>query len=484
MSTTYLKSLLERCMQHLTKGVWLLILPIALVGCAYFNPYHRPTVPVTKTWSVKDRHIINTDAVNTPFMAWWRGFNDPTLNQLIERGLVTNNSLNMSKGRIEAAAGQLKKVRFQWIPTLDVLFGYSKNPVTNFGGVLAVLIPNYTMNIFYQIREQKQAKFKLAQIKAEDDAVKLTVISQIAASYFTYQAEVEREALLQILADDLVHYAGIAQKAYVGGIGTEIDPQELESEANLIRGQVEVIKRNIVVSRDAIQYLINRNPGELKTTLKFAELNNNQLIPGSLPLTVLGNRPDMQIAENRLRATNQGIGLAASNLLPTIQLDMYGGAASTDSRYAFPHSPVTFNDQLVRAPLVNMPVLGEIAKARGLNKESYFNYIDTLQKVLRDTTNALSSHDRLTNKLNQTIRAQQNLAKAYDLNYRLYHRGIQNYFNMLTSKIKLDRVNIKLNQDKLQQLVAIVKLYQELAGGYRVDEPKLCCVKRCVKRVV
>lgn len=54
-----------------------------------------------------------------------------------------------------------------------------------------------------------------------------------------------------------------------------------------------------------------------------------------------------------------------------------------------------FNDQLLKAPIIDMPVLGAVAKAKGVNKVSYYNYIDTLQKALRDTTNALSENERL-----------------------------------------------------------------------------------------
>lgn len=449
---------------------WLFLFACILGGCAYNNPDFRPNVPVTNQWTVKDRHIINTDEINTPYIAWWRGFNDANLTQLIEKGLVCNNSINMSHGHIDAAAGELKKIRYQWFPTLDVLFGYSRNPATGFPGLVGLIIPNYTMNIFRQIRQQKQAKFKLAQIKAEDDAVKLTVISQIAASYFAYQAEVERKQLLQTLAEDLAHYAEISKRIYKGGFGTNINPQELDSEVNLIRGEIEITERNIIVSRNAIRYLINENPGEIKT-VKFFELNNKKLIPSSLPLTVLDNRPDMQIAENRLRASTQGIGLAASKLLPTIQADLYWGQAAGNSQYTIPHVPIYFNDQLVKAPIINMSVLGDIAKARGLNKVAFYNYVDTLQKALRDTTNALSANDRFTNKLHQTAYAQKHLAESYNLNYRLYKRGIQNYFDLLKSKISLDKINISLNQDKLQQLLTIVSLYQELAGGYKADEP-------------
>jgi outer membrane protein TolC len=198
------------------------------------------------------------------------------------------------------------------------------------------------------------------------------------------------------------------------------------------------------------------------------------LLPGALPLTVLENRPDLQLAENELRASNEGIGLAKSQLLPTLQLDFIGGPVAGNNSYHFPN-PITtnvvdFNDELLKIPVFKMSALGEIAKAKGLNKVSYYNYVDVLQKALRDTTNALSANSRLNNKLQQTTVATQHLTKAYDLNQRLYQQGIHSVMDTLHSKIALDRINIALNQDKLQQLITVVNLYQELAGGYKVGE--------------
>ena len=448
---------------------WLALMACLLVGCAYNQRYHKPNVPVTNRWSVTDRYISQTDEKNTPYIAWWLGFNDPAFNHLINEALLNNNSLKKSQGYIEAAQGELKKIHYQWIPDLDMMMGYSRNPATGFPGFLAVMIPSYTMNIFQQIKEQKQANYALAQVKPEDDAVKLTVISQMSASYFTYLAEEEHKQLLQVLATDLTHLASIGEKVYKGGLSSNIDPQELYSQVNIIHGEQEIIERNIVVSRNAIRYLINQNPGEIKATKAFVNLNNKHLIPGSLPLTVLENRPDMQVAENRLRASNEGIGLAASTLLPTVQLDLIGGLASGDSRYILPRQDVYFNDQLIQSPLFKFSVLGEIAKARGLNNVSYFNYVDVLQKALRDTTNALTEHERITNKFKQTLDAQRHIAKAYLLNQHLYHRGIQNYVDTLLSKVTLDRMNINVNHDKLQQLLTLVNVYQEVAGGYRAN---------------
>ena len=204
------------------------------------------------------------------------------------------------------------------------------------------------------------------------------------------------------MANDLVQLADISKKTYQGGLISDIEQQELFSQAEIINGEQEVIEKNIIVSRNALRYLINLNPGEIRTKVKFVNLNNKNLIPGSLPLTVLENRPDLQLAENRLRASNEGIGLAASNLLPTITFHSINGKVAGNSRYIWPHQNIYFNDQLLKTPVLKMSVLGEIATAKGLDKVSYFYYIDTLQKALRDTTNALSANERFTNKLKHT----------------------------------------------------------------------------------
>lgn len=445
-----------------------------LTGCTLpKKEYHTPVIPVMKQWPTKNKYINQIDEKNLPYLAWWKGFNDPTLDDLIIKGLKYNNNLNMSRGAIEAAEGELKKVNYQWIPTVDVMMGYSRNPATGYPGILGVIIPSYVINIYQQIKEQKRAKYNLAQVKAEDDALKLTIISALCASYFTYQAEMERKLLLQILAKDLTQLAEIAQNTYKGGLTSDIEQQELYSQAQVIRGELEVIERNIIVSKNAMRYLINLNPGEIKTTRRFSELNNRQLIPGSLPLTVLENRPDLQIADSRLRAANQAIGIARSHLLPTLTFDLIGGKAAGNNAYTWPKENVYFNDQLFRSPVLKASVLGEIAAAKGLDKLSYYNYLDTLQKALRDTTNALAANEHFTNKYKVTAKAQRYLTKAYSLNQRLYKQGIQNYIEMLKAKVALDRININLNEDKLLQLLSVVSLYQELAGGYKVEYPQV-----------
>ncbi len=453
----------------------LFIISIFVTACSYNSGYAVPKATV-QNWTVP---AYTSDQIESrlPYLQWWNGFNDPMLNQLIESGLAKNNTLNMSRGHVEAAEGELKKVQLQWIPDISALIGYSNNPMTGFPGLLAVLAPSFTMNFFKQAKEQKRAEYELQVVKAEDDAVKLDVITQITAAYFTYVAEVEHKQLLQTLVDDISAIADITEKTYKGGLSTNINVSEMRSQVNLIYGEQEVVEQNIIVSKNALRYLINQNPGELNVDVKFTMLTNSHLVPGQLPMTVLENRPDMQMAKYRLQASNEGIGIATSNLLPTLQLDFIGGPVAGNNSYSIPSplmkNAVDFNDELLQIPLLKASVLGEIDKAKGLDKVSYYNYIETLQRSLRDSTNALSANYRYTNKFKQTESAQIQLQKSYNLNKNLYQKGIDSKFALLQSKLALDRINITLNQNKLQQMITIVNLYHELAGGYKAGESEI-----------
>lgn len=447
-----------------------LVALILLAGCLSSNKPGVVPLHLSNHWSVPvtNKTIISTK--NITYIAWWKKFHDPTLNKLMKKALHDNDSLNMARARIETAQGEYKKIQYQWIPDLNFLGGYSSNPLLGYPGFWYALIPQYTLNIFKQISEQNRAKYQLLQAKMESNAVKLSVIAQITASYFTYQAEIERRGLLQKLAKDTTEYAQISKEVNEVGISSEIEQQALFSTADMVYGQQEVLERNIVMSRNSIHYLIEQEPGDLITKQRFSKLDTTVVIPGQLPMTVLENRPDLLAAEMRLRASNMAIGISASQLLPTMRLDLYAGLMAGNSRYTNPKIPVYLNDQLLGVPILRFSVLGDIARSKGLNKESYYYYIDTLLTVLKNTTNALSSYDHLTKKLQDTRKARRRIAKAYDLNNRLYRTGIQSYSAMLTSKIALDKINIRLNQDKLQQLLSIVRLYEELAGGYACDQ--------------
>lgn len=449
------------------KKACLIGISITLGACSYFSTPDNSTV--ASSWYYKDG-LYNNGESNMPYLAWWQKFNDPTLNQLIESGLEHNNNLHVSMANVEAAQGALKQVELNWIPSLSTNIGYSSFPDLGFPGILFAVIPTYTMNFFTQVKQQKQANYQLKAAKAEDDGVRLAIIGQISNSYFTLSSQTEQLELFEQLDKDLSELVTIANSTYNGGLTPETNIDQAKSELKLVQAQEMVIQQNIVASQNALRYLVNENPQKIKLSRKFSELNSNQIIIGNLPLTVIENRPDMIQAANELKASNEGIGVAFTNLLPSIQLSAARGEIATVANGTDYGQPIYFNQALLQIPVFNASVYGQLDQAKGLNKASYYHYTDTLRKVMRDVNNDLSAHDLYSKRFNVTTDARNDTKRAYDLNNSLYKKGIISYMQLLQDKIKLDNLNILVNKSKAEQFITIVNLYQDLAGGYNYNK--------------
>jgi outer membrane protein TolC len=446
--------------------IGVLILSPILTSCTFDPKYvPKPQATLPLKWHADNQQLDTTHA-DTVCLPWWRQFNDPVLNDLIAKGLAHNNDIHIAVANIEAAQGELKRVQWNWAPNLDSLLGYTSFPYLGYPGVIAVLLPTYTMNIFKQIKEQKRAKYELKITQNMRDTIKLAVIAQISGSYFSYQAEVERLKLLQTVERDINQTLNIYQAMYKNGLSSDIPVEQAKSKLALIQAEEDVVKQQKVVSQNMIRVLLNENPDNFAFPRQFSQLNSHQMIIGGLPLAVVQNRPDMQQAANELTAANAGIGAAFGNFLPTMQLSAARGDIGTVPYGTKLGLPVYFNQALSQSTIMPLSNFGEWDKTKGLGKAAYYKYLDTLRKVLRDVDNGLSAHAYYTERLDKTEHAKNNLNKAYQLNDALYHEGIISYLGLLDEKIKFDRIKVRVNQRKLDQLMTIVSLYQDLAVGY------------------
>ena len=447
----------------------LFVICTLLISCTVDPKYvPKPRVEVPAKWHSKNNRldIVHRHMACIP---WWRQFKDPILNDLIEAGLAYNNDIQMAVAHIEAAQGELKRVQWDWAPHLDSLLGYVSFPYLGYPGVIAVLLPTYTINIFKQIKAQKEATYALKITQNMRDTVKLTVIAQISGSYFSYQAQSEQLALLKVIEHDLNEKYQIYQAMYQNGIASDIEVARARSKLALIQAEERVVAQKKVVSQNMMRVLLNQNPEAFKFSRHFSQLDSHQIIVGGLPLAVIENRPDMQQATNALTAANARIGEAFGHFLPTIQLGAARGDIGTEPYGTKLGLPVYFNQALLQSTMMPLSNFGEWDRTKGLGKVAYYRYLDTFRKVLRDVDNGLSAHEYYTERLDKTVLAAHDLRAAYQLSAGLYQDGIISYLKLLDDKLSVDRINVHVNERKLDQLMMIVNLYQNLAVGYGCD---------------
>jgi len=442
------------------------MLGLLLLTACINEDYVRPKLPVNPAWDVQD-DFSQRVANNLAYLQWWDDFKDPTLKALMSAALQCNQQLLISKSRIDAALGEVKKVKNQWIPNADFWTGYANNPIYGFPGALFVFVPSYFINFYQQHQQFKISKLQLAESKADDDVIKLMVIAQVANSYFGYQAYKDYLLRLEVLKSDLVKRQSIAQAMYNDGLIADIEPHQIYNELMLVEGEYYLAQKNIIRFRNALRYLLNKNPGKITTTREFTDLIKKPQVVKEVPMHVLLNRPDLKVAEYRLKAAFYNIKLAHSPFVPRFEFDMFPGWVATNNAYRIPRTYLKFNDQLLKVKVFQWSVLGEIDKAKAQKKAIFYEFLDTLRKVLRDTSTAYENHDKATKNLLALEQATQELYQVYQRHKSLTQQGIQSEFITLAYKIQYDRIRLLLNRAQLQQLLSIVRLYQELAAGYK-----------------
>lgn len=451
---------------RIKNSICLVALATAMAGCGLMGPsYEKPDTNNPGSFPSRDTLAV-TESANLPAMAWWKSFNDPVLNQLIESALKNNNNIQAAVGNIIAAQGQLRAIQFAWIPTGSASFGYSNRSFVgqgyNFSGS-----PSYSLNIFQQIKSQEYAEANLAAQRAAKDTVRLSVISQTATGYFTLLGQDYQLQLQKQLVKDLGDLLTLAKAEYANGLISLYQLQQYQQNFDSAKAQIPIIENNIVSSQNALRVLLNENPGNIIRGKKFMDINSYGIIPANIPSQVLRNRPDVQQAEQQLIAANANIGVATATFFPTISLTGTGGTAANALSGLFgAGTDYWVNAATATMPILNFSIYGQIQQAKGQYYAAYYNYLQTVRSAFAAVDNDLSAHQQLTTSMDTQIDAYKSSKTAYVLAESSFVNGLYSKPTLLQNAVTMDNAAIVVQQSKLQQLGTIVQLYQDLGGGY------------------
>lgn len=408
---------------------------------------------------------------NLPCFAWWQQFHDEKLNHLIEQGLRHNMDIEIALGNLQQARGELLHIKLSWLPTIQLFAGYSTNPALGIPGSFYGIWPYYVVNIMKLYAQGKQAAYNVHYHHAAIDGVRLAVIGQIAAAYFTLMSQQQQVNLLRQLAHDLQTLIKLSQHQIDIGLENDVVLAQLQSDERLIAAQIEPMQHNIIASENALRFLINQNPGKILHKNNFAQLDFTRFRPGSLPATVLNNRPDMKMAVYALKGARTSEAVAWSDFFPKVQLDEFVGRAHLPQGRS-----VSVTDAYADWDLIPS-ALGNVAKSKGIQKTKSAELVKTIRKIMREVDTDYSANQRMNAQFAAYARAEADYRHKYKLQQGLLATGLISYKELLQSKIYLDSLALRTNQAKLELAMSLVVLYQDLAGGYAYgkEQQDSCC---------
>ena len=96
-------------------------LALALAGCAVGIDYKRPNTPAPATFGEAHQGPSTQPSTPVDLTQWWKTFNDPELESLIQRAVDANLDLLTAEARVRQARARLGATEATLFPTVDLV---------------------------------------------------------------------------------------------------------------------------------------------------------------------------------------------------------------------------------------------------------------------------------------------------------------------------------------------------------------------------
>jgi outer membrane protein, multidrug efflux system len=320
---------------------------LALAGCTTM-PKEKPTAPpLPAEWS-----DLPTQADAKSLIDWWKGFNDPFLNQLVDEALREGPNARIAALRVQEARALSRATFADFAPQLNAgaranyqrsedgppLVGSFQSFVTG-GGSNRIITEkeqasgNYGPQISWEIplfqRIEAAAKGSRANIAAaEADArgAQATLAADVASAYVDYRAAQNRRTALIEAAQSAEQLATILETSAKAGITADADAADARRLAESVKARTPQAEIEIRRAYGVLALLRGRAPGvETQTTVTAFEQNgpvpSYPLSAAPLaPADLLRARPDLAAAEARALLAAADLGIARVDMLPRLSL--------------------------------------------------------------------------------------------------------------------------------------------------------------------
>jgi len=471
----------------------LFLLALLLSGCMVGPDFSRPPTKVSQTWLEASDPRVKTEPAE--YRNWWRAFEDPALDRLIDRAYRENLSLKIAGVRVLEARAQLGIAVGELFPQTQQASGslqYNRPSDHSFLGAVSGssstnikywqsqigLGANWEIDFWGKFRravESGNASW-LASISNYDNAL-VSLTANVANSYILIRTFEKRIGIARQNVETQKESLKIAEARYQYGTASQLDVDQAKTVLYNTEASIPPLETQLRQAKDALSVLLGLPP-----SLLMDELSGSSDIPVSPTLVILGipadllrRRPDIRNAELQAAAQGAQIGVAKADLYPAFSLTGSFGFVSTDLGKNSLSDMFRWSSRNIQAgPTFQWNILnyGQITNNVRVQDARFQELLITYQNVV------LTAQQEVEDNLVAFLRAQEQagfLAKsaatakgALDLAIRQYREGIVDFTTVLVAQQSLLSVQDNLATTLGNIAVNLVGVYKALGGGWEV----------------
>jgi NodT family efflux transporter outer membrane factor (OMF) lipoprotein len=469
------------------------LLVIALSGCMVGPDFVSTTTETEAKWLEAEDQRLQTLSANGK--DWWKTFNDPVLNQLVDRAYRENLNLQVAGVRVLEARAQLGSATGDLYPQSQLITG-SLNKVylsqrasqAAFSRIFEFTQTQLGLSASWEIdfwgkfrRAIESADASLQGAVADYDNALVSLIADVAQTYITIRTLQKRLDIAHQNVETQKENLNIAEIRYKGGTTSERDVEQARTVLANTQASIPALEIGLRQRLNALSILLGKPPAKMTELLT----DDNQIpsppveVAVGIPAELLRRRPDIRLAELRAAAQSASIGVTKAELYPALSLTGTFGMLSTDvgnfalsdvflwkSRAANFGPALQWN--IFNYGQITNQVRVQDARLQGL-LITYQNTVLTAQREVEDNLVAfLRSQDRAQSLGESTAAAQRSLNLA-TLQYR---EGITDFTTVLTAQQALlnEQDNLAITLGDIGN--NLVGVYRALGGGWQIREGK------------
>lgn len=381
----------------------------SVAGC--LSPKVEPiTGPVAENFAEPDSVIAPADLA-----VWWRAFDDPLMNQVVDEAFAQNITLKQAVLRVREARALGRQTIAGVLPTLDAkgsasstealrgqeLFSSErglepKQAYYSFGPSASWEVP-----LFGQI--QTAAVGYRGTIRAATAAARgarAALAAEAAQAYVDLRTAQARADLLDQSARALEAIRAANQKQVDAGILAKGDFARTVSLASNARARAEVAKAAVRTSLDRLAVLRGMAPSTDPLEAELAKPAPAPIFksgaPRSTPANLLRARPDIAQAEGEALQASAQVGAARNALLPQLNIGGQINVLDNITGSALPGDQT----QAALSATVSLPLfdwgsrLANVSVQKSRFESSMLAYRDTVNKAVAEAQGALTTFAR------------------------------------------------------------------------------------------
>lgn len=450
----------------------MLVASSTLVGCAAMvkTPYHAPAVQTPSSFQYDKTQVASNYANYAD--RWWTLFGDTQLNQLVDQVIAKNTDLAVAGITLRQARLKAGLAADQQGPRVNSSVSTSQNIDVNSGdrssnGLSLNAGVSYELDLFGKLARQTEAAKWEALATAQDlQATAQTLIGTTTKLY--WQLAYLNESLStaqQSLATSEKLYS-LVNTQYQAGAVSGLDLTQAEQSVQSQKANLSQIQQSLVETRTALAVLLHIPVQQLniQEPQRLPQVNLPQIQAG-LPASILSRRPDLRVAELRLRETLATKDATTASYYPSISLTGSLGSSSTSLTELIKNPVLALGANLSLPFLQYNDMKKNIAISQLDYEKAIIQYRQTLYQAFADVENALSARTELNQQVQFQQRNLELAEKAERLTDVRYRNGAIALKNVLDQQQTTRTARLSLVNTKQSQYNAYVTLMQALGGS-------------------